>query len=329
MDPVPGEQLSRFVIAVGGAAGVAVLFYPALRARAQTPAAILVVSCGAILATPVLVLPPGRLLRCVAAVWAVTLVAKLTDAHLGAKRGHQPRLGEFLAFLPNIFSLVLRRLDHEPRLSRLESIRLAATGAVMWVPTSVLFIALFRVNWARYGFAAEHTTKVIVFFLALVPLTQFALAIWAFAGGQGLAFMDNPFAARTPADFWRRYNRPVNQFLWENVFGPVGGRRSPVRGAAAVFVVSAVVHEYVFSMAVGRVQGYQTAFFMIQGIAVAATLRAKPRGGAAVASVAATFAFNVASGVLFFASVNSVIPFYENEVPLWDERRVPFDFHGD
>jgi hypothetical protein len=91
----------------------------------------------------------------------------------------------------------------------------------------------------------------------------------------------------------------------------------------AVFVVSALVHEYVFSMAIGRVQGYQTAFFMIQGIAVAATLRARPRGAAAVAAVAATFAFNVASGVLFFASVNRVLPFYENAVPLWDERWRP------
>jgi D-alanyl-lipoteichoic acid acyltransferase DltB (MBOAT superfamily) len=135
--------------------------------------------------------------------------------------------------------------------------------------------------------------------------------------------MDNPFAARTSADFWRRYNRPVTQFLRENVFGPAGGRRSAVRGAVAVFVVSALVHEYVFSMAIGRVQGYQTAFFMIQGIAVAATLRARPRGAAAVAAVAATFAFNVASGVLFFASVNRVLPFYENAVPLWDERWRP------
>jgi D-alanyl-lipoteichoic acid acyltransferase DltB (MBOAT superfamily) len=122
--------------------------------------------------------------------------------------------------------------------------------------------------------------------------------------------MANPFAARTPADFWKRYNRPAQQFLYEDVFKPLGGRRSPVRATLATFLVSAIIHEYVFDIAVGRVQGYQAAFFLIQGLAVAATLRVRPAGRAAVPWVVGTFAFNLATSVLFFASIGEVLPFY-------------------
>ena len=64
-------------------------------------------------------------------------------------------------------------------------------------------------------------------------------------------------------------------------------------------------------------RGYQAAFFLVQGVAVAATMRLKPRGAAAAVSVVLTLAFNLASGVLFFASVNQVVPFYVNRVPVW------------
>jgi hypothetical protein len=35
-------------------------------------------------------------------------------------------------------------------------------------------------------------------------------------------------------------------------------------------------------------------------------------------ATAATFAFNVATAVLFFASVDEVLPFDRNEVPVWE-----------
>ena len=68
-------------------------------------------------------------------------------------------------------------------------------------------------------------------------------------------------------------------------------------------------------------QGYQTVFFLLQGAAVALTLRLKPRGISTAAGVAATFTFNLMTGVLLFASVNAVLPFYVNPVPLWGQGR--------
>ena len=40
--------------------------------------------------------------------------------------------------------------------------------------------------------------------------------------------------------------------------------------------MAGVIHEYIFGMAIGRMQGHQTAFFMIQGCAVAATFKIEP-----------------------------------------------------
>ena len=74
--------------------------------------------------------------------------------------------------------------------------------------------------------------------------------------------------------------------------------------------MSAILHEYIFWIAVGRLQGYQTAFFLLQGLVVAATLKVRPRGWRAVAWGTGTLAFNLASSVLFFASMDEVLPFY-------------------
>ena len=242
---------------------------------------------------------------------------KLYDLHLGAARGVRPSFGEFAAFLPNIYSLVHRRLDAEFRPPRELELRRAALGGLAAGAAASVFLATFVIDWTRYNFAAEHAVKVVTLFLALVPLANFSASLWRLAGGRGRDFMDNPFAARTPADFWRRYNRPVHQFLEQDVFTPAGGRRSGFRAAVAAFVASALIHEYVFFVPVGRVQGYQTAFFLVQGLAVAATLHLHPRGVAAVASVALTLVFNLVTGVLFFASVDEILPFYENAVPVW------------
>jgi len=318
MDGATRACLIRWAIAGGVAIAAACAFYPALGLRRGRRAVVLTILCCLIVATPTLIPRSARLPRVLAAVTAVTLVVKLYDLDVGAAAGVQPGALGFLAFLPNIFSLVHRKLDAAPHPpAARDMLRGVLLGAAV-MPAGALLVAAFKVDWTRYGFATEHAAKVVLFFLMLIPLANAAAAVWRLAGGKALDFMDNPFAARTPADFWRRYNRPVHQFMGENVFPAAGGRRHRVRGALAVFLVSAAVHEYVFSIAVGRVQGYQTAFFLLQGLGVAATMRVRPRGPAAVASVAATFLFNLASGVLFFASVNGVLPFYQNRVPLWD-----------
>src|SRR5262249_40362898 len=140
-------------------------------------------------------------------------------------------------------------------------------------------------------------------------------------GGRTREPTDNPILARTPADFWRRYNRPAQQFLAEDVFKPLGGLRAPIRATLATFAISGGVHEYGFGIAIERVQGYQMAFFLLQGAAVAATMRVRPKGWRQVPWIAATIAFNLATATLFFASVGEVFPFYVQRGPAASARR--------
>jgi hypothetical protein len=298
------------VFAVFVALATAAVFYPALFLVQSRGRGVLVLLWTAILLTPLLVSANQPFLRFLASVWAVALSAKLYDLHVGAARGNRPDLRTFLLFLPNLASVVLRKLDYEPHPGRREILVRLPGVSFRAVIGTMLLVAAFHVDWHGVPFTVEHCAKVIAFFLALVPATAAAVGVWRLVGGRARDPMDNPFAARTPADFWRRYNRPAQQFFHEDIFKRLGGVRWPIRATLGTFVVSALIHEYVFDIAVGRIQGYQTAFFLIQAVAVAATVRLKPRGWHAVPSIISTLGFNLASSVLFFASINEVVPFY-------------------
>jgi hypothetical protein len=297
-------------IALGVIALAALAFYPALGLRRGGRTVALVVLGTGILLAPRIV-PAGHPFgRALMAIAAVTVLVKLYDLHRGAERGRRPSAGEFAAFLPNIYALVWRGLDAEPRPSRRDDLRGLAVNLARLAAGGILVVVVFWIDWKGVSLVLEHCAKVVAVFLAIIPLSAVGASAWRLAGGRGRDFMDRPIGARTPADFWRRYNRPTQQFFYEDVFRPAGGVRRPIRAMLLTFGVSAVIHEYIFAIALDRVQGYQIAFFLIQGVAVAATWKVRPRGGRAVPWVAGTLAFNVATSALFFASVDNVLPFY-------------------
>jgi hypothetical protein len=305
----------RLAAAVVLSYGVAAASYPALLLPGRIGRGVVLAACGSVLFSPLLVPSDRPLLRFLAAVAAVTVAAKLYDVQLDSRCGSRPSLAPFASFLGNPFALVRRRLADEPRPAARENL-LQLSGGVLGLSTGVaLLLGLFRVDWEGYPFLVEHASKVAAFYVAVLSGLNAAAGLWRLAGGVARDYVDNPFAARTPADFWRRYNRPMQQFFWEDVFKPVGGLRAPTRATLLVFAVSAALHEYVFGIAIGHVQGYQTAFFLLQGGAVAATARVKPRGWRVVPWTAGTLGFNLVSSVLFFASMNGVVPFYARGLP--------------
>lgn len=79
-----------------------------------------------------------------------------------------------------------------------------------------------------------------------------------------------------------------------------------MRGILVVFLVNGLLHEYLATVILGRVQGYQLAFFSIQGIAVALTFRSRPRGLVRVGTCFATLLLDVVTTTLFFASVDAI-----------------------
>ena len=253
--------------------------------------------------------PHARALRFVIGVVAVTLLFKVYDAYRAPEMARGLGVGRWVAYLPNWFWFVVKRVPRAQP-ARRDWQRLAI-GAPLMVAAVALCILLLKLDWSGVPFALEHVAKVLAFAAAMLSIGQTFAALYRRLAGPAMDPFDNPFLARTPAEFWRRWNRPFRNFFDEYVFRPAGGARRPVVATLSVFAVSGILHEYVFAVAIGRVEGRQMLFFMVQGCAAAATLRLRPRGRTAGLWWAGTVAFNLATALLFCRSVNGVIGFYQ------------------
>jgi hypothetical protein len=298
-----------FALAAVVVAHVAALaFFPALCLRGPFRTLSWLLCSAFVALTPCLVplgSPPWRF---VSTLVAIALLAKLYDLFRSGDLAFRRGMLFYLAWLPNPFSLVLRRVP-PPKARRddwnrlpLATIRSAACLAVL--------AGIVAFDWSHLSFVLEHSVKVLGTYATVVSFMQTGAVVCRLSGGVALDPMHSPAGAPTPAEFWRRWNRPAHQLLVTYAFRPAGGLHHPVRATLVTFAVSAAVHEYVFGIAAYRVQGWQAAFFLVQGVAAAASIRLRPAGWWLVLGQFLTIAFNLATSVLFFQSVNSVVPFY-------------------
>ncbi len=296
--------------------GVALMVFPLLVARrASVSGAALLIGLVAIMASPWLVDADHRLHRFLVAISSSTVAVKVVDAWLDARFRAAPTWRQYVAFVANPFTHVRRWLPFERVHSKRESLVRLVSQATTSVIGGLLLALSFGVDWRGLPFIVEHAAKTAAFMVTVCCGVTALAALWRLAGARARDVMDAPLLARTPADFWRRYNRNMQQFFWRDLFGVAGGRRSPARAFMLVFGVSALLHEFIFFAAIGRVQGYQLAFFAVQGVAAMLTARVEPKGRAAIAWVAATLVFNLVSSMLFFASIHAVVPFYSVDLP--------------
>jgi hypothetical protein len=302
--------MNWYVIALAPAVAfaAAVAFYPARRkgGRGRTWAWL---ACSAVVALSPCLVPLGaKPVRFVASLTAITILVKLYDVYMECRLAQHMSLQSYLAYLPNGFWLVLRK---EPsRVPLVRDLRRLTWAVPALLVLMLLGVGLWRQDWSAVPFALEHALKVSLVVLAVVLIANALAAAYRLLGGRALDFMNNPIAASTPADFWRRWNRPAQQFLSEYIFMPAGGLRKPVRATLVTFGVSGLVHEYVLGIAAGSVQGWQILFFTVQGCAVVATTHTRPTGRTQSLWIAATVVFNLSTSVLFFQSVDAVLPFY-------------------
>jgi hypothetical protein len=298
----------RLWLAVAVALGAAGAYYAFLRASPAVRAAAWVVAFAAVALSPALVPLEAKALRFAAALVSVATLLKLWDLWTAPVLGVRLGLLPYLAYLPNWFWLALRRPPPD-RPVRDDLRRLAVSVPLLAAGVAVSTAALLA-DWSHVPFALEHCVKGVVLFFTAVQIAQTTSAAIRLTGGPAYDGTNHPFAARTPADFWRRWNLPVWYFLREHVFLPAGGARRPVRATLAAFAVSGLFHEYVFGIAAGRVQRWQMLFFMLQGCATVASMRLRPRGKVVPLYVAGTLAFNLAASVIFFRSVAAIAPLY-------------------
>ena len=296
---------------------IALAAFPHLEKRGPVPWSIPLGSCLLIVLSPWLVPADSPALRFLASISAAIVAIKVIDVSLDARQRSAPTWQEYFDFLANPFVYVRRCLALERRPTLHENLVSLVGGLVGCAVGLALLAALFKVDWSGRPFVAEHVSKVVALMLSITSGLTAAAAIWRLCGGTARDYMDKPFGARTPAEFWRRYNRNMQQFFWQDIFRNSGGRRAPIRTMLIVFALSALLHELIFSAAIGRVQGYQMAFFAVQGLAAASTARVKVKGWSAIPWTLGTLVFNLASSVLFFASIHGVVPFYSRGLPDW------------
>ena len=266
---------------------------------------------------PLLVPPDLKLARFVVALFVLLMTFKMWDLHVGATKGSRPNFPEFLGFLANLFFLVWRKRGIEPQPTMPKNLLDLVRGIFTSVAAAGALYLLGEIDWSAYPFLLEHALIAVTLFAFGAAQFTIFVALVRLLGGYIVDANDMPIAARTPADFWRRYNRLVGQFLYEDFFKPMQGRRHPVRATLGVFAISGLIHEYLFWMAVSRSAGLQLLFFMLQGCAVALTLRIKPLGWQAIPWGLGTFTFSILTSVFFFASVHHALSIYQNGLPGW------------
>ncbi|HXE54074.1 MAG TPA: MBOAT family O-acyltransferase [Tepidisphaeraceae bacterium] len=302
--------LSQTALAVGvnlGAAGVFCL----LRRFGIVRRRLLVLLTGIVLSSPLLILPRGAgLLRFIIAAMAVQTAFRLYDLHADPEAPRRPSCLAFIGYQFNPFAIVWRRVWAEPPKPVRNDLGRFLIGTSLGAVAIGLMVFVFHIDWARYPFVLEHCAKVISFLLVIQLLLNGLAAGYRLAGLTATDFAGNFFFSATPAEFWRRYNRPVEQFFYRYVFRPTGGLHRPLVATMAVFAFSAIVHEYIFDIAARRVLGYQMAFFLIHGVASTLTLRVRPKGLARLPAILLNTGFNLATAYLFFMSMNAFVPFY-------------------
>lgn len=278
-------------------AGVA--FLPFLAARTATKCVAMLPITAALALIPYAIPREAFAARFLVGLVCGLMMLKVFDLYLGSERGIFPNATTSLLFLASPF-LVFRRIPWTPpRDVRAEAGRFVRSVFEALAGAIVLTLA-FRMDWRTLPFLLEHGVKVTALCVTLFRSLDALTSLMRMLGGVAQDFTDHPFSARTPAEFWRRYNLWVGLFFYEDVFKVAGGRRSPARATLLVFLFSGLLHEYLFFVIVGRAYGYQLVFFALQGLAVAATLRVRPKGWMAGVGMVMTLVFNLLTSVVFF-----------------------------
>lgn len=273
-------------------------------------------------ALPILTLPlllpiDQKLLRLLLGINNAIYTFKMWDLYRDSKRGPLPELSEINHFLQSSTNLVRRRLKHEKIFSDSVNFRKLsiAIGVALLGAASMTTLVIFDLE--SLGFWREHFLMMIAFYFCVDGAMRLMSSLQRILLGRSREMTQNPILAYSPADFWRRYNRAIGQYFFEHIFRPMRGSKRPVLTTLTVFFVSSLMHEYIFGIALMKVQVFQTAFFMIQGCAVAATQRWKPGPRMKIVGIVGTFFFNVLTLSLFLASGHQIFDyqFYDSPTP--------------
>jgi hypothetical protein len=311
--------LVHFTGSIATAYIVALAIWPLLRCgatrnRVGTGLAILGIS-----ACPALIQPEQVMARAFSCLLCIDLLFRVVDYARQLRRGTISPVTwrDYWSFLiPFPFLLTVfgqkQQVMQTPRFGGAELLRFTislSTFALAWF----LCLKTHQVVALRESFLLDHLMMVLLFAVSVETASQAQVALERLCGFYAAPIVNHAYLARTPAEFWFKYNQRVRQWLYVNVFVPSGGRRAPAAGVITVFLVSATFHEFFFALATSRLDGYQFAFFMLQAPAVILSpqlerLAARGLGGRVTAH-GLTWLWFAGTSPLFFHGLDRVFPF--------------------
>jgi hypothetical protein len=234
-----------FVLAIPVAYALGLSLYLAIDWKSWFGSAVWCVVTAAIPACSLLIPAEHVILRAFALLVLVDLFLKLVD--LGRRRR---QVGvdavtwsdHVLFLLPFPWLLVVydrkRRAQRRATPGSWDVVRLVA-GAAVFTLCLVLMLLAERSADLRSSLPLEHVTKLALFLVGIESLAQALCGLERLAGFDTTPIIDRAFLSRTPAEFWRRYNRRMHDWLQQNVFlsrgvhapsvalSPSGGRAAP------------------------------------------------------------------------------------------------------
>lgn len=164
---------------------------------------------------------------------------------------------------------------------------------------------LHRVWWAHtvWGLWA-------VYLSASGVVDVLAGAVMLVTGHDAHEVFVRPALARSPRDFWsRRWNMMFRNSAHRLIFLPLGGPKRPLIAVTAVFLWSALAHEYLVLAALGRSGGHMTVFFALHGAATLAEGAWKRRVPLPrPLAVALHLGWLIVTAPLFFAPLRAIVP---------------------
>lgn len=324
---VTSRPVIACLVAVFATYAVGIAVFPWLRRKGR-PSAIAQWFVTAACAAALFLIPSEQVvLRALTAFPLTDLMLRVTDFGRQSRAGRTTNCtwGWYSRFLVPVPLLLVvfgqkdRRLaDHTAWKADLS--RFAGGALVLGVGTVCLLLAQHS-SLLRSSFWLDHAVKLVVWVVALEAAARGLSGLERLFGYDTSSPIDNAYRSRTPAEFWVRWNHRVHGWLYCNTFLPAGGHRSPARGVAAAFLVSAVLHEVMFAIATSRVTGYQALFFLVQIPAVLASRPlarlARGRPGGMILGHVLTIAWMSLTSVFFFHGIDLIFPFfYAAEPPL-------------
>jgi len=192
----------------------------------------------------------------------------------------------------------------------------------------VLVICTFNTcfNTPETAYWLNIASKVYEWYLLFVSFMDLYYGLARMVGIRGVVNLREPMLSRSPADFWfNRWNLPIIDWIQRYLFIPLGALTHPYRATILTFFISGAVHQYGFNISAETFNFDFLAYFMVHGLTVVGIRAVKrpfrrkfPRfyrvwrdhSAARVFQHAATLAFFILTGSLFFRAVDLVIDFH-------------------